>query len=606
MNQHQSKESGRDQQLNETLIREDSRVDSSVGESDDTLGVDLRSDLNFLPPDCPSGATDETIASPALIQLRRSESDPLPLVPGYEILGILGQGGMGIVYRAREIRLDRSCALKAIRAGAHAGDRERARFFAEAQAVARVHHPNVVQIYHITEIDGFPVIEFEYIDGGSLEQRLNGSPWSPVQAARFIEGVANGVAEAHRQGLVHRDLKPANILIDTEGNPKVTDFGLAKVFGSDDGLTRTNALIGTPAYMAPEQAAGKAKELGPEGDVHSLGVILYEVLTGRQPFVGDSMFATLEQVRNAEVNRPSRFVPGIPHDLETILLKCLEKDPGQRYPTASELAEDLRRFLENRTIEARRPSSSIRLKRWLGRNRLVVGLSMALGAAIAVAAFSLMKLSSKEATDGSVVVAAESGSSKPPGSVAVPTEAGYRLRLIIVGGPDEIRPENPPEVIIADARGVLHFQVIDRWGKLARGSDENQFPVDDSEIAALRRLLEPHWPEQEFQPGEGPQSQVLDPELKNEERSEILRLVRQLIERAPKLGPFSKDRRRVKPPRPRDRLGRPGPPLDGPLGPGPNQDNDRDRPRGPRGQLRGPGAFRDVPLGGALIVVTID
>ena len=260
---------------------------------------------------------------------------------------------MGVVYKARQVRLNRPVALKMILAGAHAGAEAAARFLAEAEAVAKLQHPNIVQIFHIGEHDGLPYFEMEYVGGGSLADRLDGTPRPPREAARLVETLAGAMAEAHRLGIVHRDLKPANILLTPEGAPKVADFGLAKLLNVESGLTRTDSILGSPSYMAPEQAEGKTKEVGPAADVYALGAILYELLTGRPPFRGATVLETLEQVKTAEPVPPSRLVPGLPRDVETIALKCLQKDPGRRYESAAALAEDLRRFLAGEPIVAR-------------------------------------------------------------------------------------------------------------------------------------------------------------------------------------------------------------------------------------------------------------
>ena len=254
---------------------------------------------------------------------------PLPTIDGYEILGELGRGGMGVVYHARQVRLNRPCALKMILAGAHAGDLATSRFLAEAQAVARLHHPNIVQIHHISESDGLPYFELEYVEGGSLRKRLDGTPWPARRAAGLVEVLARGVAEAHRLGIVHRDLKPDNVLLAADGTPKITDFGLAKSLEGDSGLTATDSIMGSPGYMAPEQAEGKAKQVGPLADVYALGAILYELLTGRPPFRAATVLETLEQVKATEPVPPSRLVPGLSRDIETIALKCLQKEPEQ-------------------------------------------------------------------------------------------------------------------------------------------------------------------------------------------------------------------------------------------------------------------------------------
>ena len=310
----------------------------------------------------------------------------VPAIAGYEILGELGRGGMGVVYRARQVRLNRPCVLKMILGGAHAGAEAAARFLAEAEAVARLQHPNIVQIHHIGEADGLPFFELEYVDGGSLDRRLDGTPWPARRAAELIESLARGVAEAHRLGIVHRDLKPGNILLAADGTPKITDFGLAKSLAADSGLTRTDSIMGSPGYMAPEQAEGKTKQVGPLADVYALGAILYELLTGGPPFRGTTALETLDQVKNAEPVPPSRLVPGLPRDVETIALKCLQKEPGKRYDSAAALAEDLRRFLGGEPIVARPVPFWERAWRWCRRHPAPAALTAAV---VLVAALGL-------------------------------------------------------------------------------------------------------------------------------------------------------------------------------------------------------------------------
>ncbi len=268
----------------------------------------------------------------------------LPQVPGYEILEELGRGGMGVVYKARQLRLNRLVALKMILAGEYAETDAVERFLSEAEIVARLRHPNIVQIHAIGDSDGRPYVELEYVEGGSLGLRLDGTPWPPRAAARLVESLASALAEAHRMGIVHRDLKPANILMTDDGTPKITDFGLAKADDKDLGLTKTNSILGSPSYMAPEQAEGGAKNVGPAADIYALGANLYELLTGRPPFVGPTILATLELVKNAEPVPPSYLQPGVSADLETICLKCLRKEPQRRYESADALAEDLGRI----------------------------------------------------------------------------------------------------------------------------------------------------------------------------------------------------------------------------------------------------------------------
>jgi WD40 repeat protein len=327
-------------------------------------------------------AVDETAAGSAGLGATTFGSDAdsapprhvVPAIPGYEILGELGRGAMGVVYHARHVLLNRPCALKMILAGAHADAIASVRFLAEAEAVARLHHPNVVQIHHIGAAGGLPFLELEYVDGGSLDRCLDGTPWPARRAAALVEPLARGIAEAHRLGLVHRDLKPSNVLLSAGDLPKITDFGLAKALATDSGLTATGLILGTPSYMAPEQAGGRSKDVGPAADVYALGAILYELLTGRPPFRGATVLETLEQVKAAEPVPPSRLVPGLPRDAETIALECLQKEPARRYDTATALAEDLRRYQAGEPILARPVGAAERAWRWCRRNPATAGL----------------------------------------------------------------------------------------------------------------------------------------------------------------------------------------------------------------------------------------
>jgi hypothetical protein len=297
-----------------------------------------------------------------------------PSIPGYQVLAELGRGGMGVVYLAHRVLLNRPCALKMILAGAHAGPEASVRFLAEAETIARLRHEGIVQIYGIGDHDGCPYIELEYLEGGSLAQALDGTPRPGRQAAALVRTMADAVGAAHRQGIVHRDLKPANVLLTADGRPKVADFGLAKTLGADSGLTRTESVLGSPSYMAPEQADGRSRDAGAAADIYALGAILYELLTGRPPFRGATVLQTLEQVKSAEPIPPSRFQPGLARDVETICLKCLQKEAGHRYATAGDLAEDLWRFLDGHAIRARRAGAAERTWRWCRRNPVVAGL----------------------------------------------------------------------------------------------------------------------------------------------------------------------------------------------------------------------------------------
>jgi WD40 repeat protein len=328
---------------------------------------------------------------------RAGPGAPLPAVPGYELLRELGRGGMGVVYSAWQSGLNRSVALKMVLAGARAGAEELARFRTEAEAVARLQHPNIVQVYEVGEADHCPYLALEYVDGGSLAQRLGGTPLPAPQAARLVEVLARAIQAAHQKGVVHRDLTPGNVLLavgqafhpdSSEAVrlesltyvPKVTDFGLAKLLvGGGPTLTHSGAVLGTPSYMAPEQAVGKVKEAGPATDVYALGAILYECLTGRPPFKAETPVETLLQVQSQEPVSPSRLQPKLPRDLTTICLKCLQKAPGRRYPSAEELAEDLRRFLAGEPIRARPVGWPERAWRWCRRNPALAALAATVG-----------------------------------------------------------------------------------------------------------------------------------------------------------------------------------------------------------------------------------
>ena len=298
-------------------------------------------------------------------------SEPPPSIPGYEIEGVLGRGGMGVVYKARHLALKRTVALKMILAGGHAGPRELARFRIEAEAVARLQHPNIVQIHEVGEASGHPYFALELVEGGNLARKIAGQPLPARDAARLVEALARAMQLAHSRNVVHRDLKPANILLTADGTPKITDFGLARQLDSDSGETQAGAVMGTPSYMAPEQASGHTHEAGPAADVYALGAILYDCLTGRPPFKGKTIVETLDQVRTQEPVPPSRWRAGVPLDLETICLKCLRKEPENRYASAAELADDLVRYQNGEPIRARSVGRVERVGKWARRNPLL-------------------------------------------------------------------------------------------------------------------------------------------------------------------------------------------------------------------------------------------
>jgi serine/threonine-protein kinase len=298
----------------------------------------------------------------------------LPRIPGYELEQVLGHGGVGVVYRARHLRLKRTVALKMLLAGPFARSEERDRFRREAEAVAALRHPNVVQLYDSGESDGRPFFTMEYVEGGTLSRKLAETPLAARDAAALVATLAGAVSAAHAGGIVHRDLKPSNVLLTADGTPKVSDFGLARRIEGEAGLTRTGAAVGTPSYMAPEQARGEARAVGPATDVYALGAILYECLTGRPPFRAETATATLQQVLGDEPVPPGRLNPRAPRDLETICLKCLEKEPRRRYPSAAALADDLRRFGHGEPIAARPAGWLERAAKWVRRRPAAAAL----------------------------------------------------------------------------------------------------------------------------------------------------------------------------------------------------------------------------------------
>ena len=326
-------------------------------------------------------------------------------VGDYDILAEVGRGGMGVVYKARHRSLHRLVALKMVLAGEFASSTQELRFRLEAELAARVQHPNIVQVYEIGSYDGRPFLALEWVEGGSLADRLDGKPWPAGEAAPLIETLAHAIHAAHSEGVIHRDLKPANILLQehevgtmkAEGQssrpefilhrssfvlPKITDFGLAQPTEGATTLTRSGFLVGTPGYMAPEQAAGKRADIGPATDIYALGVVLYELITGRVPFQGDSTMEVLRAVTSDEPVRPRRLQPRLPRDLEAITLHCLEKEPGRRYSSALALAEDLHRFQEGKHVVARPVGAAARLARACRRRPLITLLVTLLAASL--------------------------------------------------------------------------------------------------------------------------------------------------------------------------------------------------------------------------------
>ena len=306
----------------------------------------------------------------------------------YELLGEIAQGGMGVVYKARQTKLNRLVALKMILAGQFASEAEVKRFRAEAEAAANLNHPNIVGIYEVGLHERQHYFSMQYIEGRTLAQtEAEGSKriGAGKEAARLMGKVARAVQYAHERGILHRDLKPANILIDADGEPHVSDFGVARRIGADSSLTAEGAVLGTPSFMAPEQAAGRTKELSAAADIYSLGAILYFLLTGRPPFVAASPLDTLVQVLEGEVIVPRVINPRVARDLEQICLRCLERSPERRYAAAATLAEDLERFVRDEPVQARPPGLRPLLLHWMRHQPALVSRLLGLGICVVVA-----------------------------------------------------------------------------------------------------------------------------------------------------------------------------------------------------------------------------
>lgn len=298
-----------------------------------------------------------------------SSTPGLPRIPGYEISREIARGGMGVVYEARQTSLDRPVAIKLILYGAIAGEDERRRFATEAAAAAKLKHPNIVVIHEVGEFDGQPFFSMEYVEGESLAKLLTRGLPTQLQVVEYMRQIATAVQFAHDHGVMHRDLKPSNVLVDSTGRVRVMDFGLAKQIDADERLTVTGQLLGTPSYMAPEQITGPASEVGTSCDVYGLGAVLFELLTGQPPFRGANHMETLLQVVEADPPLPRQLNPHVPRPLEMIALKCLEKKPENRYPSAGAVAADLERFVQGESLSVSSPNLLDRLVRTLERSQ---------------------------------------------------------------------------------------------------------------------------------------------------------------------------------------------------------------------------------------------
>jgi serine/threonine protein kinase len=445
-----------------------------------------------------------------------------PAVPGYEILGELGRGGMGVVYQARQVGLERTVALKMVLKGIQAGPKELARFRAEAAAVARLQHPNIVQVYDIGEAAGRPYFVLEYVAGGSLDQHLQGRPQPVRAAAELIETLARAVHAAHVSGVIHRDLKPANILLATEEGgqmtegpssdpaaapflvPKITDFGVAKCARDDGeapglhGPTLTGEILGTPSYMAPEQAMVPRQAVGPAADVYALGAILYEMLTGRPPFTGETPLAIVLQVLHNEPLSVTSLQPDVPRDLETICHKCLHKEPRKRYGSALELAADVGRYLRREPIRARPVLAVEKMWSWVRRHPLPAAL-LAAGLLAPVAALIALSLLSAQLVRSNALESAaqqaellEEATKEYSRNVEAVEKANYTVNKMVPPTPGTV-PLSIPATFLHDV-GEQLTQTSKTGVKVRQYSDypfpwrKDGGPHDEFERDALLRL----------------------------------------------------------------------------------------------------------------------
>jgi eukaryotic-like serine/threonine-protein kinase len=517
--------------FSEFLIPEMKRgsVESTVSEEAEEAA------LQRLKSTRPSSAQHPESAHTTLGNLSQAElaasaaADPhWPIVLGYEIIGVLGRGGMAVVYKARHLALQRIVALKMLRDWARASEKELARFRKEADVIARLQHPNIVQIYSVGEVSGRPYFVLEYVVGGSLALQLHGDPQSARSAAQFVEVLARAVQAAHASGIIHRDLKPSNILlVPVELNaadssdqtldrnsifpngvlkavPKIADFGVAKRASENwedqlqRSLTVTGDLIGTPSYMAPEQASPAGQPVGPTVDVYALGAILYELLTGRPPFKGEMPLDTILQVIHNEPVAVTSLQPNVPNDLETICHKCLQKDSRHRYQTADELADDLRSFLRGRPIKARPRSAVEKVWRWIRAHPVSSGL-LAAGIFTPVLALFILSLLSARLVRSSALESAvqqaevmEEANNQYSQIVQRVEQAKYPINKMVPPTPDTV-PLSIPATFLHDVGEGLRQNT--KTGIQVRQFSDFPFPWrvdggphDDFEREALQRL----------------------------------------------------------------------------------------------------------------------
>lgn len=387
----------------------------------------------------------------------------------YRLVELIGEGGMGSVYRAETLLFDRPVALKTVKDRFGQTGNRIARFRSEGAALARLAHPNIVRLFHFDEHDGWPFYTMELVEGGSLAARVRNAPLDFVQSARLASTIARALDYAHGQNVIHRDLKPQNVLLDRIGNPKVTDFGLARLLDADDSFTATGTVLGTPSYMAPEQTGDRSAEIGTRTDVYALGAILYTCLTQVPPFQDPDPLTTLAKVRTEEVVRPSVLRKGIPADLEAVCLKCLEKKPSNRYASAAELGDDLERWLAGEPTRARPASFARRGHRWLRRRIGSVATAVTVGTLVAVAALGW------------------SSRSAVPESARLPQERGDDRTLVELRS-DFADPSRPITLVAEAGCPVWYRPIIGGDSAKLRVSDDGCFTVSTAGEVVLELL----------------------------------------------------------------------------------------------------------------------
>ena len=413
----------------------------------------------------------KTIVTDSTILQGTSAKKAKPIEPNtrhfgdYELIQEIARGGMGVVYRAKQSRLNRVVAVKMILAGRLASEQDVQRFYQEAEAAAHLDHPGIVPIFEVGEHEGQHYFSMGFVDGPTLAAKLDGGFFSPIASAGLVIELANAVQYAHDQGVVHRDLKPSNILLDDNGHPRITDFGLAKKLQVDSDLTGTGQILGTPSYMPPEQAAGRMSEIGSSADIYSLGAILYCLLTGQPPFRADNPMETLRQVLEEEPVAPRQRITTIPRELNTICMKCLSKDPAKRYSTARELSEDLQRFLDGDAILAKPLGPVGRLRRWTKQRQVMSGcISATVGLVLLVA--SIASAASAVALVGSIGYAFFEDRSTP--------DATFTLD-------EEDAMSTPPFPLEAEALNALDLKMQVRSSSFKLSKDESESDGDDTD-----------------------------------------------------------------------------------------------------------------------------